>query len=133
MKFRSRARYGALALAMIVAGLVVHLTPVPLGDATRDITGDALWAAMMFGWVGAVAPDARLAIRSVSAFAICAVVETSQLIHTPSLDAARETTIGHLVLGSGFDPRDFLAYAMGIAAAALLEGAIRRARSGAGN
>jgi hypothetical protein len=31
---------------------------------------------------------------------------------------------GHLVLGSGFDARDLLAYALGVAGAALLEAMI---------
>jgi hypothetical protein len=32
--------------------------------------------------------------------------------------------MGHLVLGSGFDPRDLVAYALGVAGAALLEAAV---------
>lgn len=34
--------------------------------------------------------------------------------HTPALDYARSTRLGQLVLGSGFDPRDFGAYTIGI-------------------
>jgi hypothetical protein len=34
--------------------------------------------------------------------------------------------LGHLVLGSGFDPRDFTSYAAGVLAAALLERVIMR-------
>jgi hypothetical protein len=39
----------------------------------------------------------------------------------PVLDALRRTTAGHLALGSGFDRRDFAAYAGGVLAAVLLE------------
>jgi hypothetical protein len=53
--------------------------------------------------------------------AICFAVELSQLYHAPALDALRETTAGHLVLGSGFDPRDLIAYAAGVCAAALVD------------
>jgi hypothetical protein len=56
---------------------------------------------------------------------ICAAVEASQGLHAPALDSLRATRIGHLVLGSDFDPRDLLAYALGIAAAALLEVVVR--------
>jgi hypothetical protein len=41
------------------------------------------------------------------------------------LDVVRDTTVGHLVLGSGFDPRDIAAYARGVAAAVLVEAVVR--------
>lgn len=98
-----------------------------LGAAARDVAGDALWAAMIMWLAGAVAPHSRLAVRSAAAFAVCAAVEVSQLYHAPWLDAIRETEPGRLVLGSGFDPRDLGAYALGVAVAALLDAAIFRA------
>jgi hypothetical protein len=113
--------YIALALVTIAIGLVVHLRGALLGDAARDVLGDALWAAMMLWWVSAAFPSARLAMRSGVAYAICAAVELSQLYQTPTLDAVRSTLLGHLVLGSGFDPRDFASYALGVAAAVLLD------------
>jgi hypothetical protein len=45
----------------------------------------------------------------------------SQAFHTPWLDAMRANRLGQLVLGSGFDPRDFVAYAIGIVGAACLD------------
>jgi hypothetical protein len=81
---------------------------------------------MIAWWAGVLAPRARLAVRCSCAYVVCAMVEFSQLYHSPALDAVRATTLGHLVLGSGFDPRDLAAYAGGIALAALLESAIRR-------
>ncbi len=118
---RTRTSYIAAALLTITAGLLVHLRGEALGSAARDMIGDALWAAMIAWWVGALVPRARLPSRSAAAYAICAVVEVSQLYHTPWLDALRATTVGHLVLGSGFDPRDLAAYAVGVAGAGLFE------------
>jgi hypothetical protein len=118
---RTRTSYIAAALLTITAGLLVHLRGEALGSAARDMIGDALWAAMIAWWVGALVPRARLLSRSAAAYAICAVVEVSQLYHTPWLDALRATTTGHLVLGSGFDPRDLAAYAVGVAGAGLFE------------
>jgi hypothetical protein len=129
--FRERANYVALALATIAIGLLVHLRGSFLGPVTRDMLGDALWAAMIAWWVGALVPRARLAARSAGAFAMCAGVEVSQLFHSPTLDAIRGTQVGHIVLGSGFDARDFLAYALGVAGAALLETVGRPMLSGA--
>ena len=125
---RIRGQYLTLAIATIALGLVVHLHGSALGAAGQDFAGDTLWASMIVWWIGVLAPEARLSVRSVVALAICFVVETSQLYHTPTLDAIRGTTLGHLVLGSGFDPRDLVAYTVGVLAAAIVErmGAVRR-------
>lgn len=118
---RGRARYVALALATIAIGLLVHLEGTALGAVARDILGDALWAAMMVWWVSALAPGARRSVRSAAAYGVCVAVEVSQLYHTPTIDAIRATRLGHLVLGSGFDPRDFVAYGLGLLGAWLLD------------
>lgn len=105
----------------MVVGLMVHLSSSRLNPVVRDMLGDALWAMMMFFCVGVFLPHARCRTRIVAAFAICAAVEVSQRYHSPRWDAFRATLPGHLILGSGFDPRDFLSYSLGVAAAAALE------------
>ncbi len=87
----------------------------------RDPLGDALWAAMMTWWVSALLPRSPLAARAAVALAICVAVEFSQLLRAPAIDAVRATTLGHLVLGSGFDPRDLAAYVLGVLAAGYLD------------
>ena len=126
---RSRLAFVAIAMATIVVGLVVHWSGGALPPRLRDFLGDALWAMMICWWIGAAVPDARLDRRSLVALAVCWVVELSQLIHTPMLDGWRQTTVGQLVLGSGFDPRDLGAYAMGVLAAWMLELKVRRGRA----
>ena len=126
---RARTRYVALAVGTIVLGLAVHSRGGALSPLMRDVLGDALWAAMAAWWIAAVAPAIRLAWRAAVALALCFAVEFSQLVHLPVLDALRRTTAGHLALGSGFDRRDFAAYAGGVLAAVLLERAIERRRS----
>lgn len=123
-----RSAFLALACATIVVGLIVHLDGAVLGPDARDTLGDALWAIMIAWWTGVLAPHARLAMRCMVAYAVCAIVEVSQLYHTPALDAVRATMLGHLVLGSGFDPRDLVSYAAGVALAAVLEWTIVRRR-----
>jgi hypothetical protein len=102
-------------------GFFVHMHGKPLGMVARDVLGDALWAAMIAWWLGALVPSARLAVRSAAALAVCFAVETSQLYHAPFIDSIRHTFAGHLLLGTGFDPRDFAAYAVGVVGAVLLE------------
>jgi hypothetical protein len=125
-ELRARAAYAALAVATIVVGLGVHLGGAPMPAAARDVVGDALWAAMLTWWVSALVPRIAIGARAALALGACFAVEVSQLYHTPALDAVRGTTVGHLVLGSGFDPRDFAAYALGVLGAAVLERAWRR-------
>lgn len=128
---RRRIAYVGLALATIGVGLTVHLGGRALPPALRDVAGDALWAAMIACWVGAVAPTSGLRTRA--AVAVCVGVELSQRVHAPTLDAVRATRLGHLVLGSDYDPRDLVAYAAGIAVVAGVERGIaaRRRRWGA--
>ena len=117
----NRIRFVALAAGTIAIGLAVYLRGGVLGATTRDVLGDALWAAMIFWLVGAVAPRAPVLRRGATSFGICVAVELGQLIRAPWLVAIRDTTLGHLMLGSGFDPRDLLAYAGGVSAAFLAE------------
>jgi hypothetical protein len=76
---------------------------------------------MMTWWVSAVIPTRPLWIRGTAALTICTIVEWSQRVAHPLLDALRATTVGRLVLGSGFDAMDFVAYTTGVAAAMLFE------------
>jgi len=116
-----RTRYVALAAGTIALGLAVHWRGDALSPVVRDVLGDALWAAMVVWWISAIAPASRLPWRAAVALALCFAVEFGQLWRFPALDALRRTTAGHLVLGSGFDPRDFGAYAAGVLTAVLLE------------
>jgi hypothetical protein len=125
---RARAGYVAAALATIGAGLFVHWRGDGLGATARDMLGDILWATMIAWWTGALAPNARVVPRSVAALSVCFAVEFSQLYHEPVLDAFRQTRVGHLLLGVGFDPRDLAAYSAGVASALLVEMSFASAR-----
>ena len=120
MPLRVRLSYLALAIATIAIGLAVHWHGASLGPVLRDIVGDALWAAMIFWFVSALLPNVRLGARGIVALCICFAVEAGQLIDSPALDALRNTDAGHLVLGSGFDPRDFMSYSVGVFVAMLI-------------
>jgi len=116
-----RVRYLLLAAGTIALGLLVHIGEFAMPARLRDFTGDALWAVMMVWWVGVAWPAPRPVSRAAIAVLVCFAVESSQLYHAPWLDALRATTPGHLVLGSSFDARDLLAYALAVCAAMLLD------------
>jgi hypothetical protein len=117
---RTRVRHLVLAMVTIAVGLTVHLGGRVLPPIVRDLLGDALWAMMIVWWMGVAAPQLPLRTRGLMAFAVCVAVELSQRYHTPFLDALRGTLPGHLVLGSGYDPRDFPAYAAGVIVAVVV-------------
>ncbi len=114
MSLRYRARYFALGVAVMVVGLAVHFQGTSLSANARDVIGDALWATMMASFVSASLPRRRPWQRYFTALVICYAVELSQLSQLSALQYVRSTLLGRLVLGSGFDPRDFAAYALGI-------------------
>src|SRR6185437_989639 len=116
-----RLMFVAAAFATMLLGLWVHRGGLALPPAPRDVAGDALWATMIAWGTSAILPTWSAHWRAGIAFLGCSSVEVSQLVHTPLLDAWRATTLGQLVLGSGFDVRDLAAYAVGIALAVVIE------------
>ena len=120
----SRVRYATLALIAIGGGLALRAGGPSLSPTVADISGDALWAAMVFWWISAAWPRGRPVSRAAIALSAAYLTEFSQLVRAPWLARIRATTLGHLVLGSDFDWRDFASYALGIAAALLLDRAI---------
>jgi hypothetical protein len=116
-----RLTFIAAAFAAMLLGLWVHRGGLALAPTPRDVAGDALWASMVAWGISAALPTWSVRLRAGIAFLICSAVELSQLLHTPLLDAWRATTLGQLILGSGFDVRDLAAYAAGIALAIVVE------------
>jgi hypothetical protein len=123
-----RSRYGVFVVITVVIGLAVHFHGIGLGASLRDVLGDALWAAMIFWLISAASPNAATPARVAVALAICFVVELSQQIQHPVLQAVRGSPFGHILIGSDFDTRDLIAYTTGIAAAAVLDRMFIRSR-----
>ena len=76
---------------------------------------------MVFFILGALKPKWPTATIAVLGLFACYLVEFSQLLQPQWLVAIRETTLGHLVLGSHFHAQDLLAYAVGIFAGVVVE------------
>jgi hypothetical protein len=72
------------------------------------------------GWA-LVFPSASVRRLLLLALATSLAVELSQLCQAPWLREIRRTTAGHLVLGSTYSSADLAAYAVGGAAAALVD------------
>ncbi len=109
MKLRFSIKYlGAVALTIV------------LGIGSRKFgflpaeTGDALYAVMIFFLLKTIIQPTKNVNLLIAAFAICVLIELSQLVQTPWLNAIRAHKLGALMLGNGFLWVDIFAYAIGV-------------------
>ncbi|WP_426106044.1 DUF2809 domain-containing protein [Massilia sp. TSP1-1-2] len=106
----------ALGLVLVVAlGLASRAYPALFPASLGSYTGDALWALMVFLGIAFFKPALSRTRLAGAALAFAWLVEASQLYQAPWINALRATTPGHLVLGTGFQWLDLVAYAAGIA------------------
>ncbi|MDQ8182674.1 DUF2809 domain-containing protein [Pelagicoccus sp. SDUM812005] len=103
-----RARLVLLAALTIAIGLLSRRFPI-----AGNYPGDALWATLVYFLWAILLPHRPYRLHFFLAATTAACVEFSQLYHAPWIDSFRQTLAGRLALGSGFDPYDLLAYAIG--------------------
>lgn len=112
---------GAGLVAVIVLGLASRRFPILFPALLGKYPGDALWTVMVFlGW-GLLRPRASTLHLATLALATSCLVELSQLYQAPWINALRNTTPGHLVLGAAFSWFDIAAYAVGAVMGALVD------------
>lgn len=113
-------------LAVVVgAGLLVHL--VLPESAFADIAGDALYVGAVYSGLVLIVPRLQPWIVGGIALVWCVGIELFQLTEIPQLVGAAFPP-AMLVLGTVFDPRDLVVYAV----AALVLTAVDAAVSGYG-
>jgi fumarate reductase subunit D len=117
---RSRALLLPLMVLVVALGLGSRSAAarLHLPRFVTDYAGDALWTVMVYLCLVFALP--RLSLRHAASWALglSVLVELSQLVHTPWLDALRAHRLGALVLGRGFLASDLVCYAVGAALAA---------------
>jgi hypothetical protein len=118
---RNRIRQTGWIVAVLALGLFSRSRIVAWPWWVTAYVGDVLWAWLVFlgiGWLWKSWPTRRVAL---AALAFAFVIEFSQMIHTPWLDALRANRLAALVLGQGFLWSDLVCYLAGIAVGALIE------------
>ena len=92
-------------------GMARHMLPRFL----TAYAGDTLWATLVY--LGLLLLWPRLSVWRAAAggLGFSALIEFSQLLHPPWLDALRSHTLAALVLGRGFLVSDLFCYAVGVA------------------
>ena len=111
---RSRFRYAALLLAVILLGLASRAYSPPLPAAVKEYAGDALWALAVYLAAALLFPRLSAGWVAVAAGLFSLAVELGQLYHAPWIDKIRQMRIGGLVLGHGFLWSDLACYGVGI-------------------
>ncbi|GAB3634253.1 hypothetical protein GCM10027421_36070 [Microbacterium shaanxiense] len=115
----------ALAVAVLVAGLLVHR--FGSGDI-GDIAGDALYAVLVYLLFAIVLTRSARSLPAALAIIFCTAVEFLQLTELPRTWALAFPPSA-LVLGSGFAQRDLLVYPASVLLAMIVDVAVsRRAR-----
>jgi len=128
---RKRAFSIALVTLAAIVGLGSRRFAAYLPEFVAAYTGDAAWACAVFQGLGAIFPGLSTWRAALLALFVSTAVELGQLYHAPWIDTIRDTTIGHLALGSGFDPRDLACYTVGVGIGVLIETLMMRRNSSA--
>lgn len=111
MSNSAKRRWGYLVALVIV---------IALGLLSRCVaflpkeTGDALWAVALYCLYRLIWCKEELNNIAGWSLLTAYAVELSQLIQWDWLVALRSTTIGHLLLGQGFQWTDIVAYTIGV-------------------
>jgi hypothetical protein len=119
---RSRWLLALLALLLIALGLASRRGYSPFPAVLGNYPGDALWAWVVMLCVTWLRPAMARGPLVVWSLLIAFGIEFLQLYQAPWMQALRANKLAYLVLGNGFDPLDLLAYGVGIALGALVDG-----------
>ncbi len=107
---RRRIRLALAAVVVVVTGLLLH-------RAGAGFAADALYTVLIYLLVALIVPRARVTVPAVTAFGFSAAVELWQLTGVPAR-LADAVPVSALVLGTGFQWPDLVAYAVGAGVAA---------------
>jgi hypothetical protein len=118
---RNRAGYAAAMVGVILLGLASRKFPWIFPKVLEQYPGDALWALMVLIIIRFIWPKLTVVRSALAALLVCFAVEFGQLYQPLWLTQVRETTIGHLALGSTFNTLDLLAYAIEVSIGFIVE------------
>ena len=121
-KMRFHPGYALLALALLLIEVVIAL--FVRDRFIRPYLGDVLAVILVYA---ALRATLRIDVipAAVTAFLIAVAIEFGQYFHVLDLLDLADNRIARTVLGYGFEPQDFLAYAAG----ALIALAVERIRA----
>eukprot|EP01042_Synura_sphagnicola_P015128 gene15128-19128_t len=105
-----RLTYGLAAGAVLVVELVIALY---IHDSLiRPYLGDSLAVVLVYLGLRAISP-ASVSVALVIALGTATIIEFGQLFHVLDLVGLSHNRIARIILGTGFDLKDFIAYGAG--------------------
>jgi hypothetical protein len=110
-----RLIYAAVGLVIVLCGLLWRSPVLGLSPVVAKYGGSVLWGALVYACCRTATPKAGVATAAILAALLAAIVEISQLLHWPALDAFRGSSFGALLLGRVFSWWDIVLYWAGIA------------------
>ena len=117
----NKLSYFLLTIAVMLIGLASRRFSTA-GSFIYDNLGDALWAAMIYCGVRFLFTKMPKKTSAVSALSFCFFIELTQLYQADWINILRHTTLGSLVLGSGFLWSDIVMYGVGVGFAWFFDG-----------
>lgn len=109
-----------LALAVILFGIEVVIALVFRDSFVRPLLGDVLVVALIYAAVRSVLEVPTLPTAA-GVFLFACAVECAQYAHLVDRLGLRDNAVARVVIGTSYDPRDFLAYAAGAVAVVVVE------------
>ncbi len=107
---KARLSYALVALAVFIAEVTIAL--FVRDHLIRPYVGDSLAVVLVYLGLRVVTPWPVLPAVLVSV-ALATVIEFGQFFHLIDALGLSANPLARIILGTGFDPKDFIAYAIG--------------------
>lgn len=117
-------RLRVIYLFMIIMAALIGVSSRKLSvypEFLASFAGDTMWASAAYFLIRLIKPSGKILHSALLAMMISILTELSQLYHADWIDQIRKTTIGALVIGSGFVWSDLLCYLSGIVIGIILD------------
>jgi len=112
---RNRPTYLALIIVIVTLGLFTRSSFMPAKDGfIATYAGDVLWAAMVYLIFCVLCPKWSPLKVAIYALAFSFAIEFSQLNQQDWINSIRQTRLGGLVLGFGYQASDLVCYTVGV-------------------
>lgn len=113
-RIRRYRRYLAIAIFVWIAlGIASRVDTIPLAAWLQNSAGAIFYELFWIFLVAFILPELTAGAIASLIFILTSLIEVSQLYQHPILDTIRQTVVGRLLIGSSFDPWDFLHYFIG--------------------
>ena len=109
----NKLSYFLITIVVMLIGLASRRFSTA-GSFIYDNLGDALWAGMIYFGVRFLFTKMPKKTSAVVALSFCFLIELTQLYQADWINVLRHTTLGSLVLGSGFLWSDVVMYSVGV-------------------